>query len=148
MSRNSEMHFSANPTALDIPRSKFKIPYDHKTTWNNGELIPIGLWETLPGDTLKCKLSTLIRMTTPIYPVMDNMWADIYFFSVPNRLVWEHWKEFMGENTTSYWTPDVEYTIPQTKAPSGGWAKGSIADHFGLPIGKSNITSLSTACCI
>lgn len=140
MNRNTEMHFSSNPTNIDIPRSKFNIPFDHKTTLNTGALTPIGLWETLPGDTCKIDLASLIRMTTPIYPVMDNAFMDIYFFSVPNRLVWEHWKEFMGENTTSYWTQEIEYTMPQITAPEGGWTKGTIADYFGIPIGVENIS--------
>lgn len=140
MSRNEEMHFSSNPTALDIQRSKFNINYDHKTTMDTGYLYPIYCAEVLPGDTAKIELNSLIRMATPIYPVMDNCYMDTYFFSVPNRLLWEHWKEFMGENTTSYWTPEVEYTIPQTTAPEGGWEKGTIADHLGLPIGVSNIS--------
>lgn len=140
MSRNEELHFGFNPTGLDIPRSKFKRPYDHKLTMNTGELVPIYVDEYLPGDTAKIDLASLIRMTTPIYPVMDNAYLDVYFFSVPNRLVWEHFKEFMGENTTSYWTPDVDYTMPQVTAPTGGWEKGTIADYMGLPIGVDNIS--------
>lgn len=140
MSRNEEMHFSKNPTSIDIPRSKFKIPYDHKTTMNAGELVPIYVSEVLPGDTAKIDLASLIRMSTPIYPVMDNAYLDTYFFYVPNRLIWQHWKEFMGENTTSYWTPDVEYSMPQTTAPSTGWKKGTLADYFGLPINIPNIS--------
>lgn len=140
MNRNTELHFSQNPTNIDIPRSKFKINHDHKTTLNTGDLVPIGLWETLPGDTAKIDLASLVRMTTPIYPVMDNAYMDIYFFSVPNRLVWEHWKEFMGENTSSYWTQTIDYTIPQVTAPTGGWKKGSIANYLGMPIGVSGIS--------
>lgn len=140
MSRNEEMHFSQNPTNIDIPRSKFKINSDHKTTMNTGDLVPIGIWETLPGDTAKIDLASLVRMTTPIYPVMDNAYMDIYFFSVPNRLVWEHWKEFMGENTTSYWTQKIEYTMPQVTAPTGGWKKGTIADYMGIPTGVEGIS--------
>lgn len=138
MSRNEEIHFSNAPT-MDITRSKFKMPHDHKTTFNTGELIPIGLWETLPGDTFKSNQASLVRMATPIYPVMDNAWMDVYYFFVPNRLVWDHWKEFMGENTTSYWTPNVTYTLPTTKAPKDGWKKGTLADYFGIPINVDGI---------
>ncbi|QCS36207.1 major capsid protein [Capybara microvirus Cap1_SP_162] len=140
MNRNTEMHFASNPTSLDMPRSKFKIPHSHKTTINTGELNPIFCMEYLPGDTAKIDLATLCRMMTPVYPVLDNAWMDIYFFSVPNRLVWDHWKEFMGENTTSYWTQQIEYTMPQTTAPQGGWQKGTIADKLNLPIGVEGIS--------
>lgn len=139
MNRNTKA-FGENPTSIDIPRSKLNIPHTHKTTMNTGELTPLGRWEVLPGDTAKIDMASLIRMTTPIYPVMDNSYFDVYFFYVPNRLVWEHWKEFMGENTSSYWTQTVDYTIPQTTAPVGGWTKGSIADKFGLPIGVDGIS--------
>jgi hypothetical protein len=72
-------------------------------------------------------------MATPIFPVMDNAFCDFYFFFVPNRLLWEHWKEFMGENKETAWTPKTEYSVPQVTAPKGGWAEGTLADYLGLP---------------
>ena len=96
MNRNTESHFSVNPINLDIQRSKFVRPSTHKTTFNAGNLIPIYVDEVLPGDTFKMNMSSVIRMSTPIYPVMDNANLDVYFFFVPNRLVWDHWKEFFG----------------------------------------------------
>jgi hypothetical protein len=66
-----------------------------------------------------------MRMATPIFPVMDNAFCDFYFFFVPNRLVWEHWKEFMGENKETAWTPKTEYSVPQVTAPAKKTNKGS-----------------------
>jgi hypothetical protein len=66
---------------------------------------------------------------------MDNMYLDTYYFFVPNRLVWKHWREFCGENTTGPWAPTVEYTIPKIVPPAGGFASGTLADYMGLPIG-------------
>lgn len=140
MNRNTESHFSVNPINLDIQRSKFVRPSTHKTTFNAGNLIPIYVDEVLPGDTFKMRMSSVIRMSTPIYPVMDNANMDIYFFFVPNRLVWEHWKEFFGENNTTHWEQPVEYEVPQITAPAGGWAKGTIADYMGIPTLISNIS--------
>lgn len=140
MNRNTESHFSVNPINLDIQRSKFVRPSTHKTTFNAGNLIPIYVDEVLPGDTFKMKMSSVIRMSTPIYPVMDNANMDVYFFFVPNRLVWEHWKEFFGENNTTHWEQPVEYEVPQITAPAGGWAKGTIADYMGIPTLISNIS--------
>nr|DAU30757.1 MAG TPA: major capsid protein [Microviridae sp.] len=140
MNRNTESHFSVNPINLDIQRSKFVRPSTHKTTFNAGNLIPIYVDEVLPGDTFKMKMSSVIRMSTPIYPVMDNANMDVYFFFVPNRLVWEHWKEFFGENNTTHWEQPVEYEVPQITAPTGGWAKGTIADYMGIPTLISNIS--------
>lgn len=140
MNRNTESHFSVNPINLDIQRSKFVRPSTHKTTFNAGNLIPIYVDEVLPGDTFKMNMSSVIRMSTPIYPVMDNANMDVYFFFVPNRLVWEHWKEFFGENNTTHWEQPVEYEVPQITAPAGGWAKGTIADYMGIPTLISNIS--------
>nr|WNN13154.1 MAG: major capsid protein [Microviridae sp.] len=140
MNRNTESHFSVNPINLDIQRSKFVRPSTHKTTFNAGNLIPIYVDEVLPGDTFKMKMSSVIRMSTPIYPVMDNANLDVYFFFVPNRLVWDHWKEFFGENNTTHWEQPVEYEVPQITAPTGGWAKGTIADYMGIPTKIENIS--------
>ena len=61
---------------------------------------------------------------------MDNLWADIYFFFVPRRLTWEHWQEFMGENTADEWTEKRSWTIPQLQAPTNGWTKGSLGEKI------------------
>ncbi len=133
MNRNTESHFAVNPINLDIQRSRFNRPSGHKTTFDTGKLIPVYLDEVLPGDTFQMDMASVVRMTTPIYPVMDNANMDVYFFFVPNRLVWEHWKEFNGENNTTHWEQPTEYEIPQITAPTGGWAKGTIMDYMGIP---------------
>lgn len=136
MDRNIENHFSHLPANIDIRRSRFRRPFDHKTTLNTGDLIPLYVDEILPGDTVNMDMAMAVRMSTPIYPVMDNAYLDTYWFFVPNRLVWEHWKEFNGENNTTYWEQPIEYTIPQITAPEGGWKKGTLADYMGLPTQK------------
>ncbi len=140
MNRNTELHFAENPTNIDMQRSKFVREMTHKTTFNAGDLIPIYVDDAMPGDTIQMDMASCIRMSTPIYPVMDNAYIDTYFFSVPERLVWQHWKEFMGENTSSKWEQEVEYQMPQIKAPKGGWAKGTIADYMGVPTKVENIS--------
>lgn len=138
MNRNTESHFGNIPTK-DIRRSKLKMPFRHLTTFNTGDIIPIFHKEVLPGDTFSLNESMVVRMTTPIAPVMDNAWIDTYYFFVPNRLLWEHWQEFMGENNTDAWTQETEYTIPKTTAPEGGWSKGSIASYLGARINTDNV---------
>lgn len=132
MNRNSENRFAENPQ-VGVSRSRFQRNSDNKTTFNTGDLIPIYLDEVLPGDTHQIDLACVMRMATPIFPVMDNAFCDFYFFFVPNRLLWEHWKEFMGENTKTAWAPKTEYSVPQVTAPTGGWAEGTLADYLGLP---------------
>ncbi|AYQ58197.1 putative VP1 [Microviridae sp.] len=140
MNRNTESHFSINPTNLDIQRSSFKRPYNVKTTFNAGDLIPVYVDEVLPGDTCQMDLSTVTRMSTPIFPVMDNAYMDYYFFFVPTRLCWEHWREFNGENRTTFWEQETEYEIPQLTAPKGGWEKGTLIDYFGIPTKTEGIS--------
>ena len=132
MNRNSEYNFAQNPQ-VGVSRSRFQRNSDNKTTFNTGDLIPIYLDEVLPGDTHEIDVACVMRMATPIFPVMDNAFCDFYFFFVPNRLIWEHWKEFMGENKKTAWTPKTEYSIPQVTAPAEGWEEGTLADYFGLP---------------
>jgi hypothetical protein len=138
MNRNSNSRFAQAPQ-VDIQRSTFDRSSGHKTTFNAGKLVPIYVDEVLPGDTFEMKTSAIIRGSTPIFPVMDNANLDIYFFYVPNRLVWNHWKEFNGENTTSKWEQTVEYSIPQMAPPlannstPAGWEKGTLADYMGIP---------------
>lgn len=131
--RNTEVHFSKNPTSIDIPRSRFDRSHTYKTTLNTGDLIPIFCEEIYPGDTMTMDMASVVRMATPIFPVMDNAYMDVYFFQVPNRLVWDHWREFMGENRQTHWEQPTQYQIPQVTAPAGGWTKGTLADYFGLP---------------
>lgn len=139
MNRNTQSRFSVAPQ-VDIKRSIFDRSFQHKTTGNVGDLIPFFVDEVLPGDTFVVDTAFIARMTTPIKPVMDNAYIDIFYFAVPNRLLWDHWKEFCGENNSSPWADETEYTIPQLISPSGGWQKGTIADYMGIPINVSNLS--------
>lgn len=134
MSRNSEYKFGVEPQ-VNIKRSIFNLSYGHKTTFNTGDLVPIMVQEILPGDTFNVETNYVIRTTTPIKPVMDVMYCDIYYFFVPNRLVWEHWEEFMGENKDGAWTEDqTEYNIPGITLATDAVQQGSALDHMGVPI--------------
>lgn len=136
MNRNVNSRFALNPTNIDMPRSRFNRTQDVKLTFNVGDIIPFYVDEVLPGDTFKVSTSKVIRLQTLVTPMMDNLYLDTYYFFVPNRLVWEHWKEFMGENTASAWIPSQEYSVPQLTAPGpNGWATGTIADYMGIPTG-------------
>lgn len=139
MNRNVESHFSQLPKA-DIQRSRFDRSSSVKTTFNVGDIVPFYVDEVLPGDTFDIRTSKVVRMQSLVTPVMDNIYLDTYFFFVPNRLTWEHWQQFNGENTESAWLPSVEYQVPQLTAPSGGWSIGTIADYMGIPTGVSGLS--------
>lgn len=140
MTRNTSSRFALNPTRLDMSRSRFDRSSSYKTTFNVGDLIPFYVDEVLPGDTFSIDTSKVVRMQTLLTPVMDNIYLDTYFFFVPNRLTWTHWRELMGENTQSAWLPEIEYSVPQITAPSGGWQVGTIADYMGIPTGIAGLS--------
>lgn len=141
MTRNTNSRFALNPTRLDMSRSRFDRSSSYKTTFNVGQLIPFYVDEVLPGDTFSIDTSKVVRMQTLLTPVMDNIYLDTYFFFVPNRIVWEHWRELMGENTQSAWLPQVEYSVPQITSPAtDGWKVGTIADYMGIPTGVPGLS--------
>ena len=139
MNRNTELHFSNTPS-IDLKRSKFEMSHSHKTSLNAGDIVPIYVdSDILPGDTVQMDMAELIRMATPVYPIMDNLYMDIYCFFVPHRLVWDHWAAFWGENDDP-WTQTTAYEIPQIEAPTGGWTEGTIADYMGIPTKIDNFS--------
>ena len=140
MNRNTESHFSLSPH-VDISRSRFDRSASLKTSFNAGDVVPFFLEEVLPGDTFSVDTSKVVRMQTLLTPMMDNVYLDTYYFFVPNRLVWDHWKEFCGENTESAWIPQTEYTMPQITSPADtGWSVGTLADYFGIPTGVAGLS--------
>ncbi len=121
-----------------IQRSSFDRSFGYKTTFNEGLLIPFFCDEVLPGDTFKLKTSVLARLSTPIVPVMDNMFLDMQFFFVPNRLLWDHWQSFNGEQRDP--SDSTDFLVPTVTSPVGGFATQSIFDYLGLPTGVANLS--------
>lgn len=134
MSRPSVMKhdFSRIPTA-NIPRSRFDRSHGYKTTFDSGYLVPFFLDEVLPGDTFSLSANIFARLATPVVPFMDNMFMETFFFFIPNRLLWDNWQRFNGEQDNP--GDSTDYLVPTVSTPEngGGWTVGSIADYFGLP---------------
>lgn len=140
MHRN-ETNFFAQESTIDIQRSMWKTNHNHKTTFNNGELIPFYIdTDVLPGVTIKNKTAVLCRMSTPKYPVMDNLYLDTYYFKVPIWTIWDNWKAFNGENEDGAWAQTTEYEVPMFKTePDAMVAANSINDYMGIPTNVPNI---------
>lgn len=136
-SSNQTHQFSRVPKA-EIPRSSFDRSHGYKTTFDAGLLIPFFVDEALPGDTFNVKMTGFARLATPIFPVMDNMFMETQYFSVPIRLVWDNWQKFNGEQKNP--GDSTDFTIPQMVAPSGGYSSASIHDYFGLPTGVAGFS--------
>ena len=142
-----EYSFSVMPS-VSISRSRFARKSQHKTSFLLGKIVPIYLDEVLPGDTMSLDMASLVRMSTPIAPIMDNIYIDYFAFFVPNRLVWDHWKEFMGENSASAGIPAVSYSVPIVYGDdneANAVDTGSLLDYFGLPIGRGFDPNLNEA---
>ncbi|AXH75993.1 MAG: major capsid protein [Microviridae sp.] len=129
--------FSQVPKA-EIPRSTFDRSHGHKTTFNAGDLVPIFLDEALPGDTFKVRMTGFARLATPIFPIMDNMFMETHFFSVPMRQVWDNWQKFNGEQVDP--GDSTDFLVPQMTSPVGGYAALSIHDYMGIPPGVANLS--------
>jgi hypothetical protein len=129
--KSVDVHNFAMVPKFDIPRSSFDRQSTHKTTFNASNLIPIYCDEVLPGDTFNFNMTAFARISTPIYPIMDNLHLETFFFFVPNRLVWSNWVKFMGQQTNP--ADSISFVIPQQVCPAGGYAVGSLQDYFGLP---------------
>lgn len=141
---DSNSRFAVNPTNIrGIQRSKFDMSHTVKTTFNVGELIPFDVLEVLPGDTFNIETNILARLQTLITPLMDDLYLDTYYFFVPNRLVWEHWKEFNGENTKNAWYPSTTYTVPQLTIKGNDDLNGSILDYMGIPTNTKENANIS-----
>lgn len=130
--------FSQVPQA-EIPRSSFDRSHGYKTTLNGGLLCPIFVDEVLPGDTFNVNMTGFARLSTPLKPVMDNAYFNTFFFFVPNRLLWDNWQAFNGEQKNP--GDSTDFLIPQVVAPAGGWDFGTIADYFGLPTKVPNLST-------
>lgn len=129
--RSVDPHRFAMIPKADIPRASFDREFTHKTTFDAGYLIPVFVDEVLPGDTFNLRMTAFARLSTPLFPVMDNMKLSSFFFFVPNRLVWTNWKRFMGEQDNP--ADSISYVVPQQVSPAGGYAVNSLQDYMGLP---------------
>lgn len=138
MARRSNMahNFSRVPDA-NIPRSVFDRGHGIKTAFDAGYLVPVLVDEVIPGDTLTCRMEGFGRLATPIHPFMDNLYIDSFFFFVPNRLVWDNWQKFNGEQDNP--GDSTDFLVPRVAAGAGGYSVGDLGDYMGLPIGF-NIT--------
>ena len=143
--RSVDIHqFTMIPKA-DIPRSKFDCQSTHKTTFDAGYLVPVYVDEVLPGDTFNLNMTAFARLSTPLFPIMDNLHLESFFFFVPNRLIWNNWQKFMGEQDNP--SDSISYVVPQQVSPANGYAIGSLQDYMGLPtVGQVTATKTVTHC--
>jgi len=126
----SNHKFSVAPQA-DIQRSSFDRSHGYKTTFDGGYLYPIFMDQALPGDTFNLKMTAFARLSTPIFPIMDNMYMSTFFFAVPYRLLWDNFEKFNGAQDDP--GDSTSFILPEMTVPGGGYLEGSLSDYLGLP---------------
>ena len=144
---SANYHKFAEVPHLNIPRSTFDRSHGYKTTFESGMLVPILVDEALPGDTFSTKMTAFARLSTPIAPIMDNLYMETHFFSIPVRLVWDNWQQFMGETEPSdpVTTPPAAYAhnVPQMVSPAGGYLEQTLSDYLTIPTKVAGLTHSS-----
>jgi hypothetical protein len=135
-------NFAVTPS-IDAPRSKFNRSFGHKFTMDAGWLVPFYWDSVLPGDTFNMQSTIFARMATPLFPIMDNMYVDTHFFFVPNRLIWENWRKFCGEQVDP--GDSIDYAIPvlsgspasdcDASLTTGNARSQALMNYLGVPDG-------------
>lgn len=130
-------HKFSNVPKAEIMRSAFDRSFGHKTTLDSGYLVPVLIDEALPGDTFNVDMTAFARMATPVFPIMDNMYMESFFFAVPLRLLWSNFQRFMGEQPNP--GDSTDFLVPTISSAAGGFVSGSIYDYMGLPVAGSTV---------
>lgn len=134
--------FNVVPRA-QIPRSAFNRSHNIKTTLQSaGYLYPFFIEDMVPGDTVKLRATLMARLATPIWPIMDNMFIDVFWFSCSERILWDNFKRMMGEQDNP--ADSTSYVFPVVRSPANGFARGGMADYFGIPPQHSATTGGAT----
>lgn len=137
MKINQDVYFVKNDI-VKVPRNTFNRIQNRKDTFNMGDLVPCYCDEVIPGDTFNVDFKMLLRLTSPqIKPTMDDLEFKVWFFFCPFRLVESDWAEIIGNyRDNPDWTIDTSKTCSTIQIPENGFAVGSVADKFGLPVGR------------
>lgn len=138
MDRNTEL-FHSYTDQIERPRSKWERSFNHKTTFNAGVLVPFYIdMDINPGTTIKNSTSIVLRLSTPLTPVMDNCYLDTYYFKCSKFWYWEHFRAMMGENELGAWAQTIDYQDPKIETTTST-AKGTVLDYFGVPLGIAGL---------
>jgi len=132
MKMRSQHQFSQVPRA-DIPRSSFNLSHGHKTTFDVDDLIPILVMDIIPGDTINCQCNFFMRLSTPLHAILDNMYAETFFFFTPYRTIWTNFEKFHGAQDDP--GDSIVFTIPGSHGGNYTCTSGSLQDYMGISLG-------------
>lgn len=143
MRSTSQHNFGQIPTA-EIPRSTFDLSHGHKTAFDADYLVPVLVQDIIPGDTWNVDVKHFVRLATPQFPILDNLFIDTFAFFTPYRLLWENWERFHGAQDNP--GDSIDFTVPvydgaTTADMTSGGLERLLADYMGLP----HVTNLDTS---
>lgn len=146
---STQVHRFGMVPGITMQRSKFDRSHGLKTTFDSGYLVPILLDEVLPGDTFNLRTSMFARLSTPLKPILDNLYIDEFYFFIPTRLVWSNWEKFNGAQDNP--GDSISFTVPTVPMAAGGPPVGTLHDYFGLPSGAQvtagyNVSAIPSRC--
>lgn len=118
-----------------MARNKHTLSNYRLLTGNMGELLPIGLMEGLPMDTIRHRASVFMRFSPMAAPVMHPITVRVHHFGIPLRLLWPKdenggFEEFITSGPDG---TNAESIPTMTATP----AEGDLLDYLGLPLGNS-----------
>ena len=147
MPRSVMKHSFSEVPRANIPRSSFNRSHGLKSTFDADYLIPVLVDDIVPGDTFNVNMSFFARLATPLYPIMDNMYLESFFFFVPYRLVWDNWEKMHGAQDDP--ADSIDFTVPAQGASSTSDLTGAalgdqLRRYMGLPYNASvDMTEIS-----
>lgn len=141
MNRNEENKYGI-VDEINKPRSTWTRNFTHKTSFNAGKLVPFLIdMDIIPGTTIKNKTSVVVRMSTPLFPTMDNLYLDTYYFKCSKFWYWEHWRRMMGENDYGAWAQTIDYAEPKINTTSTyPTSVNDLATYYGVRMGTAGLS--------
>lgn len=123
-----------------MKRSKHNLSHHRLLSFNQGELVPCGVVEVLPGDTFRHSSSVLLRSTPLVNPVMHPVDVRVHHFFTPARTAydWKYdspgaWEDFINNAAPTHDTQDLKNLDITTPTA------GTLANHLGLPLVAMNM---------
>lgn len=106
-----------------MKRSSHNLSHYRISSYDMGELVPVGCMEVLPGDTIRHSTSMLLRVTPLVSPLMHPIQLRVHHWFVPNRILWDGWEDYISKQTGTH--PTITYTE--------GTSPYTLVDHLGVP---------------
>jgi len=137
-------HSFGQTPQISAPRSFFDRSSGFKLTIDSDYLYPMFIDEIIPGDSMKMKAKLFGRMNTPIFPIMDNLHLDTFWFYVPYRILWDNFRYFLGEQDSP--GDSISFTFPTLQSTAvTGYLDDSLHDYLGIPPGVPDFVHCSLA---